>query len=387
MNKHPVSGISGIGETPYSRQAQESQLKLQAIAIRNALADAGLKAGDIDGLINCSSTEVGNDDVIGAFGMERIALSMQPGLGGMGPVAAIDLATAAIHAGRCRHVLVSVARKSSSGVRVAGRMQSAPQFRLMREYEMPLGLQVPAQVMAMLARHHMETFGTRAEHFGTLAVATRGHALRNGNAMMTRPIGLDDYLASPMISDPLRKLDCAVESDGGCAFIVSAAPSLADRPEPAVYVLSCAQAFIDSPGTISQRKDLTRFAISRVSKAAFDAAGVRPGDIDVAEIYDAFTYMALCQIEDLGFCGKGEGGPFIASGATAPDGALPMNTHGGLLSQAHMMGMNHVVELVRQLRGTAGQAQVRNAQVGVVTGCGDFGNGALAILQAQGAQR
>ncbi len=375
-----VSGISGAAETAYSKASGLSQLQLQVAAAHAALEDAGLGHQEVDGLINCSTSGVTNDDIVTEFGLRNIRVSATMTLGGAGPVAAIEVATMAIASEKCRHVLVSIARNGSSGPRVAARMGDAPQFRVLRTFEMPLGLTVPVQVMAMLARRHMEMFGTTSAQLGALAVSTREHALLNANAVMRKAISLGDHAASPLVADPLRLLDCAIESDGGCAFVVSRFDTLADLRQTVVQVLATGQAFIDSPSTISQRDDLTRFALADIAAPVFAAAGVRPADMHVAEIYDAFTYMALCQIEDLGFCDKGEGGPFLASGATRLGGTLPINTHGGLLSQAHMLGMNHIVELVRQLRGTAGQAQVANARVGLVTGCGDFGNGSIAVL-------
>ncbi len=321
-----------------------------------------------------------NDDLITAFGLENVRHSATMSVGGASAVAAMEVATGLIQEGLCRHVLVSVARNGSSGARVASRMGEAPQFRTMREFEMPLGLSVPVQIMAMLARRHMAQYGTTSAQLGALAVATREHALLNANALMTKRITLEDHANSAIISDPLRLLDCAIESDGGCAYVVSHAASLSDLRRPPVRIAATGQAFIDSPSTILDRRDLTHFALGKIAPAVFADAGMRPLDMDVAQIYDAFTYMALCQIEDLGFCAKGEGGPFLASGATRLGGQVPINTHGGLLSQAHMLGMNHVVELVRQLRGDAEAAQVSGAEVGVVTGCGDFGNGAMAIL-------
>ncbi len=380
MSPRVASGISGVAETAFSKNSGSSILTMQIRAVRDALADAGLAATQVDGLINCSSGGVTNDDIITAFGLEELRYSATMSLGGASPVAAIEVAMAAIGAGICRHVLVSFARNGSSGSRVASRMGEAPQFRTMRDFEMPLGINVPVQIMAMLARRHMEMYGTTSEQMGAVAIATREHALLHTNAMMKKRISTEDYANSPMISDPLRVLDCAIESDGGCAFLVSHGDALSDLRQPPVRVLATGQGFIDSPSTISQRGELTRFGIAKVAPTVFAKAGLRPADVDVAQIYDAFTYMVLCQIEDVGFCAKGEGGPFVASGATRLGGALPINTHGGLLSQAHMLGMNHIVELVRQLRGAAGTAQVRDAEIGVVTGCGDFGNGAMAIL-------
>jgi acetyl-CoA acetyltransferase len=147
-----------------------------------------------------------------------------------------------------------------------------------------------------------------------------------------------------------------------------------------IEVLGVAEGHPDSPSAITQRPDLTRLGLSKAAPKAFAMAGVTHDDIDVAEVYDCFTYIVMCQLEDMGFCKKGEGGPFVASGAIKLDGKLPINTHGGLLSQAHMAGFNHVVELARQLRGEAGNAQVKDARIGLVTGYGDMGDGSIAIM-------
>lgn len=231
-----------------------------------------------------------------------------------------------------------------------------------------------------MARRHMELFGTTSRQLAEIAVTTRRHAILNGNARMTKPITIEDHQASRMIADPLRLLDCSLESDGGAAVIVSAADCARDAAKPRVLITGMGEGHPDSPSTITQRADITRLGIAKAAPRAFAMAGVAPGDIQVAEIYDCFTYIVLCQLEDLGFCPKGEGGRFVEGGALGLGGRLPVNTHGGLLSQAHMAGMNHVVELVRQLRGEAGQAQVPDARLGLVTGYGDLGDGTLAIM-------
>jgi acetyl-CoA acetyltransferase len=197
--------------------------------------------------------------------------------------------------------------------------------------------------------------------------------------MMTKPLSIDDHQASRMISDPLRLYDCSLESDGACAFIVSSLERAKDCAKPVIQVLGVAEGHPDSPSAITQRPDLTRLGLAKAAPKAFSMAGVTHDDIDVAEVYDCFTYIVLCQLEDMGFCKKGEGGAFVQSGAIRLGGKLPINTHGGLLSQAHMAGFNHVVELARQLRGEAGQAQVTDARIGLVTGYGDMGDGSIAI--------
>jgi acetyl-CoA acetyltransferase len=232
-----------------------------------------------------------------------------------------------------------------------------------------------------MARRHMELYGTTSRQFGEIAVTTRRHAALHGNAIMTSPLTLEDHQASRMIADPLRLFDCSLESDGAAAVVVSSAERARDMARPPVYVMGVAEGHPDSPSVISQRPDLTGIGLAKAAPRAFAMAGVRPDDVDVAEIYDCFTYTVLCQIEDLGFCRKGEGGPFVETGAIRLDGRLPINTHGGLLSQAHMAGLNHVVELVRQLRGEGGATQVPDAEVGLVTGYGDMGDGSIAIMR------
>jgi acetyl-CoA acetyltransferase len=214
-------------------------------------------------------------------------------------------------------------------------------------------------------------------------VACRAHAILNGNALMTKPITLEDHRASRMIADPFRLLDCSLESDGGAAVVVSSAQAALDARHRRVFISGVAAGHPDSPGSITQRPDITSLGIAKAAPRAFAMAGVTHDDIDVAEIYDCFTYAVIRQIEDMGFCKRGEGGPFVSGGRLRLGGALPTNTHGGLLSQAHVWGLNHVVELTRQLRGDGGAAQVADAEVGLVTGYGDLGDGALAILRRE----
>jgi acetyl-CoA acetyltransferase len=183
-----------------------------------------------------------------------------------------------------------------------------------------------------------------------------------------------------MIAEPFRLFDCSLESAGAAAVVVSRAASTKDLRQPTVFIGGVAEGHPDSPSAITQRGDLTRLGLAKAAPLAFEMAGVSHADIDVAEVYDCFTYMVICQLEDMGFCAKGEGGDFVANGRIGLDGELPINTHGGLLSEAHIGGMNHIVELVRQLRGSAGARQVAGAEVGLVTGFGDLGDGSIAIM-------
>ena len=377
---HRQSVISGVGETTYSKHAGKSVLALHLECALAAIRDAGLDPKDVDGIIPYTGTGVVAEDFVTNFGIPDLRFSATTPLGGASPVAALQCAAAALATGICRHVLIPIARNGASGGRIATRMREAPQFRTVAEFELPVGAFAPAQLYAPMARRHMELYGTTSLQFAEIAVNTRRHAILNGNAMMTKPLTVEEHQASRMIADPLRLFDCSLESDGGAAVVVSRADCARDLRQPLISILAVAEGHPDSPSAISQRTDLTRLGIAKAAPRAFAMAGISHADIDVAEIYDCFTYIVLCQLEDLGFCAKGEGGPFIASGATRLEGKLPINTHGGLLSQAHMVGMNHIVELVKQLRGTAGRAQVKDARVGLVTGYGDMGDGSLAIL-------
>ena len=377
---HRQSVFSGVGETTYSKHAGKSVLALHLECALAAIRDAGLDPKDIDGIIPYTGTGVVAEDFVTNFGIPDLRFSATTPLGGASPVAALQCAAAALATGICRHVLIPIARNGASGGRIATRMREAPQFRTVAEFELPVGAFAPAQLYAPMARRHMELYGTTSLQFAEIAVNTRRHAILNGNAMMTKPLTVEEHQASRMIADPLRLFDCSLESDGGAAVVVSRADCARDLRQPLISILAVAEGHPDSPSAISQRADLTRLGIAKAAPRAFAMAGITHADIDVAEIYDCFTYIVLCQLEDLGFCAKGEGGPFIASGATRLEGKLPINTHGGLLSQAHMVGMNHIVELVKQLRGTAGRAQVKDARVGLVTGYGDMGDGSLAIL-------
>ena len=374
--------VSGVGETVYMRGSSKSAFELQIEASLLAIADAGLSPRDIDGVIPIGIVSGIAEDFIDNFGITDLHYSAVIPHGGASPVMALQAAATVLATGVCRHVLITFGRNVSAGSNKAGaRIHQMPQFHYVTEFEYPLGNIAPAQIYAPMARRHMELYGTTVEHFGAVAVACREHALLNDNAVMKKPITLDDHRNSRMIADPFRLLDCSLESDGGAAVVVSAADVAADLRHRRVFISGVAVGHPDSPASITQRPDMTSLGLAKAAPRAFAMAGVTPADIQVAEIYDCFTYAVIRQLEDMGFCKKGEGGPFVADGRLRLDGVLPTNTHGGLLSQAHVWGLNHIVELVRQLRGAGGRAQVKNAELGLVTGYGDLGDGALAIMR------
>lgn len=375
------AAVTGIGETAYTRGSGKSVLALQLEASLRAIEDAGLSPKEIDGVIPYSTTGTVAEDFITNFGTEDLRYSAMTPMGGASCVAALQSAAMAVSAGVANHVLCVVGRNGYSGARIGSRVTQLPQFKTLAEYEMPVGAIAPAQLYAPMARRHMELYGTKSEQLARIAMTMRKHAILNDNALMKTPMTLEDHQNARMIADPLRLFDCCLESDGGTAVVVSGAERAKDMKQPPIYIMGIAEGHPDSPSTITQRPDMTRLGTAKAAPKAFQMAGVSHKDIDVAEIYDCFTYIVLCQIEDLGFCKKGEGGSFVEGGRIEVGGELPVNTHGGLLSQAHIIGMNHIAELVKQLRGQAGKAQVADARIGLVTGYGDMGDGAVAIMR------
>ena len=375
--------VTGVGETTYMRGSTQSAFELQIEASLKAIADAGLDPKQIDGVIPIGIVSATAEDFIDNFGIPDLRFSALVPHGGASPVMALQCAAAAVAAGICNHVLIAFGRNvtGAAATKAGARIHTMPQFHYVTEFEYPIGNAAPAQIYAPMAQRHMALYGTKVSHFGEVAVAHRQHALLNDNAVMKKPMTLEDHANSRMIADPFRLFDCSLESDGGAACIVSSAERASDLKHRRIFISGTAAGHPDQPGAITQRPDITSLGIAKAAQRAFQMAGVTHADIDVAEIYDCFTYAVIRQLEDLGFCKKGEGGPFVEGGRLRLDGALPTNTHGGLLSQAHVWGLNHVVELTRQLRGQAGLAQVPGAELGLVTGYGDMGDGAVAILR------
>src|ERR1700722_8280168 len=313
-----AGAITGVGETRYLRGTDRTALSFQLEASLNAVRDAGLKPSDIDGVIPYGHGAVA-EDFITNFGIQDLRFSATTPMGGASAVAAIQCAIAAVDAGICNHVLLSLGRTGYSGGRIGTRVTQMPQFHVIGEFEMPSGAIAPAQLYAAMARRHMELYGTTGRQLAEIAVSTRHHASLNANATMKKPITLEDHQASRMISDPLRLLDCSLESDGGTAVVISAADRAKDMKQKPVIVMGVAEGHPDSPSAITQRPDLTTLGLAKAAPKAFAMAGVTHSDIDVAEVYDCFTYIVLCQLEDLGFCKKGEGGGFVESGAIRLD--------------------------------------------------------------------
>ena len=378
---HKNACITGIGETPYTKGAIKSAFELQLESSVLAIADAGITALEIDGVIPIGIVSGTSDEFIENLGIPDLRFSAQIPHGGASPVMALQLAKSILESGVCRHILITFGRNVSASQHKAGsRIHQMQQFHYVTEFEYPIGNVAPAQIYAPMAKRYMELYGVTSSQFAEVAIACREHAILNGRGLMKKPMTVEDHQNSRMIADPFRLFDCCLESDGGAAIIVSRADVAIDTPKHRVRIASVAEGHPDSPGSITQRPDMTSLGIAKAAKRAFAQAGVTHSDIDVAEIYDCFTYAVIRQLEDLGFCSKGEGPDFIQNGRIRLGGELPVNTHGGLMSQAHVWGLNHIVELVRQLRHEAMAAQVSGAKIGLVTGYGDLGDGSVAIL-------
>ena len=379
MTKLSDTRIVGIGESRCGKVPERSALQLQSDAARAALDDAGLTLADIDGLI---TTPVRVEPWNMPCGVVASFLGVKPAylstldLAGASGAAMIHHAAMAIASGQCNTVLCVAGQNlltnktRASAVQIMAESGAAhPQF------EAPYGLLV-ASNYALIAQRHMHEYGTTAEQMAEVAVAIRRHASLNPNAHQTKPITVRDVLDSPMITSPLKRFDCALVSDGAAAAIVTSAARARDLKQQPVRLLG--QGYGLSHSYVGEALNLPHSGAVESGKKAFAMAGVTHADIDVAELYDCFTITVIIELEDLGFCKKGEGGALVQGGRIALGGELPVTTHGGLLSACHPGlggGFFHVLEGVRQLRGTAGARQVADAKLALVHGNG----GTIAI--------
>jgi acetyl-CoA acetyltransferase len=346
-----------------------------------ALNDAGIPSHEVDGIVTYPHGPRA-EDIISSLNLPDVRFSASLQLGGASSVAALHLACAAITTGEASVVLAFVARNGRSEAPVhhrAVQVTAGSQYRI--GLEIPFGMNVPAQWYALLCQRHMFEFGTSRRALGLVAVTMRRHAQLNPHAQMYgRPLTLEDYYASPFVADPYKLLDCCLETDGASAVVVTSAERARSCRWSPIMVAGVAQGRPDSPDDLCGRADFLATGLRKAAPRAFGMAGVTPRDVSAAMIYDCFTFEVIHQLEEAGFCGHGEGGPFVEQGSIELGSVLPTNPHGGLMSEGHVAGMNHIVEAVQQLRGVCGDRQVHNAEVIAVTGWGDLGDGALVVL-------
>jgi acetyl-CoA acetyltransferase len=397
--------IAGVGETRYARWGQIGDVTEHALAceaIQRAVADAGLEVDDVDGLASFADDRNEAVFLAAELGLPALRFGNMVWLpGGGGGCAAVGNAAMAVETGQAEVVVVyrslcqgQFFRFGTGGLDASKPVEpTRPTVNLASSlmlasmgYAMPYGLLMAAAAYALPTRRHMHLYGTTSEQLGRIAVTFREHASRNPRAVMGRkPMTLADHQASPMIADPHRLFDCCLESDGACAVVVTTRARARDLAKRPIEILASEQGapkgYAFGPFTNANIADeiYATGGGEEMAGRLYRKAGVGPGDVDVAQIYDHFTGCVLMQLEDYGFCKRGEGGPFVESGALAwQGGSLPTNTHGGSLSEAYIHGLNHVVEGVRALRGES-TSPVDGAEVCLVTSAACVPSSALIL--------
>jgi acetyl-CoA acetyltransferase len=357
-------GLAGCGEAP-----GWTEMEIAAAAATGALEDAGLTTRDVDGIVVASTNIFMSGLALAEHLGVRPRFTESTMVGGSSFVGHLIPAALALNAGLCDAVLVAYGSNQRTGV---GRAQ-AGRYKMALDpqpFEHPYQPFNPPSSYALAAARHMHEFGTTREQLAAIAVAARRWAQLNPEAFAREPLTLEDVLGSRMVSDPLTVRDCCLVTDGGGAYVLTRAERARDLRKPPAYLLGVGAAHWHRQ--ISSMPDLTVTAATESGARAFAMAGLGPRDVDVVELYDAFTINTLLFLEDLGFCPKGEGGAFVSGGRIAPGGALPVNTNGGGLSCVHpgMYGIFLVVEAVRQLRGEGGARQVKDAAIALAHGNG-----------------
>jgi acetyl-CoA acetyltransferase len=371
--------VVGAAETPLGEVSDQTEYSMFCLAAREALAEAGLTLRDVDALFVNYMGEEGTVQVGEYLGVQpRYADSTD--IGGGSFEAFVHHAMLAIAAGRCDVALIGYASRQRTR-RTRTHVPDTDEDSLTAQFENPYGLPMPIGHYALIAARHMYQYGTKPEQLAEVAVAARRWAQLNPKAWKREPLTVENVLASPLICDPLHKLDCCLITDGGGAVVLTNAARARDAAKPPVRVLGAGESH--THWNITQMPDMTVTAGVVSGREAFGMAGIGPHDVDVLQPYDAFTITVLLALEDLGFCQKGEGGDFVEGGRLAPGGELPAMTSGGGLSYNHpgALGVLLLVEAVRQLRGEAGERQVPDAEIAVAHGIGGlFSSSATVVL-------
>jgi acetyl-CoA acetyltransferase len=367
-----LTAIVGLGITDVGKIYGRSVSDFALDAVQRALSDCGLTPSDVDGVVTSYGMSGPFADVGASLGMRDLRLNVNMSAAGATASAAIQYAASAVAAGTASCVvyvhadapLVDPAVRSSDSYTSGS--ASATGMRTVRE---AVGLTGPNALYALAARRHMDHFGTTSEQLGAVAVSQRNWAAGNPIARFQDPITIEDHQRSRIVCDPLHLLDCCMVSNGGIAFVVTSAVRAEDLPQPPVYVLGWGQGHPVYSMTTDCEFGLRSGAVQS-GATALKMAGVSIGEVDQAQIYDCYTFTVAITLEDYGFCAKGEGGPFVASGVLGPDGALPTNTGGGQLSGYYLWGTTPLSEAVIQGRGQGGRRQAARNNVIMVSGNG-----------------
>lgn len=369
--------IAGIGESAYSGPSGRDARSMALEAVAAAIADAGLRPADIDGLMVSAGVadQLTPADFHAHFGTSQPIWFSDQGGGMIWAATCAVPAAAALASGRARHIInvfaVDWASRRAAGTGTPGDWHASESMKA--HFELPFGWFPQPVYFATFARRHMHEYGTTQAQLGSLAVTFREHANRHPGAVMAhKPLSLESYLAREPLADPLRMEDCCLISDGAAAFLMTSAERARDLARPPVSIEGVGHGRIAGAPYISQQPTFTATPQTFAAPWAYAMADIGAADLDVIAVYDCSSISALMQIEDMGFCGKGEGGAFVDNGRLRFDnprrqGGIPCNTHGGLLSHAYVLGIAHVVELVRQLRGTAA-SPVEHAQLAAYAG-------------------
>jgi len=372
------TAIAGIGATEFSKASGRSELRLACEAVSAAIEDAGLRPSDVDGMVTFTAESSAEIHVARNVGIGDLSFFSRVPHGGGAACGTVAHAVAAITAGLAEVVVCWRAFNERSGERYglgqADRPMDVSADRAAYSWMTPFGLSTPAQWVAMFARRYMHEYGATSEDFGRVAVIDRAHAATNPKAWFHgRPITLADHQASRWIAEPLHLLDCCQETDGGQALVVVSAERARDLPHAPAYVLGAAQ------GAGRDQHMMTSYyrpSISGIPELGLVAdrlwaqSGLGPTDMEALVLYDHFTPFVLPQLEEFGFCGRGEARHFLADGHLDPGGRLPLNTHGGQLGEAYLHGMNGIAEAVRLVRGTSVNQPASAAHVLVTAGTG-----------------
>ncbi|OIJ28836.1 lipid-transfer protein [Nocardioides luteus] len=377
MSLSGKAAIVGIGATEFSKESGRSELQLSVEATRDALQDAGLTPADVDGLTTFTMDTSSEIALARELGLGDLRFFSRINYGGGAACATIQQAAMAVATGVADVVVAYRGFNERSGQRF-GQVQSwaAQQVNtngIDNSWTYPLGLSTPAATVAMQARRYMHDYGVTSADFGAVAVADRRHAATNPAAFFYgKPITLEDHQASRMIADPLHLLDCCQESDGAVAIVVTSPERARDLPQPPVTIAAAAQGSAADQYVMTSyyRDEIGIPEMGVVAKDLWRQSGLTPADIDTAVLYDHFTPYVLMQLEELGFCVRGEAKDFVRDGAIELGGRLPINTHGGQLGEAYLHGMNGIAEGIRQVRGTSVNQVAGAAHVLVTAGTG-----------------